>query len=371
MSNRLIVHGMMTSQNFGDVLLAQVVTRWLSELTSAEILTAQAGADVGAILGLRNAKPADYLTANGVVLSGGGYFQMMDRGWPALRRFIKNVGPLVTGRLLGKPIGLVGVGVEQLPHQTMRVLLRGLLNSATVTGLRDPNSIACASSLGLRRAPTLTSDLVFTLTSDDLAPADLAVARQLTVDLGWERVVGLHLSEPSNGSSDYARLHESLRRRIAETPETVGFVLIEDHPNHNGGGQRGAWDEIAALLPPSRYRLVPYAGTGAMLALLHTLDAVFTNKLHVGLAAAAMGTMPFSLAKNRKNIASFATLGLADNCRMLSASDAEMDEILGRALTHHGHFEVPSEIRTLAWKNLDLLSAFVAAALPPQFREAR
>lgn len=364
MTGKLIIHGMMTSQNFGDVLLAQIVTGWLRELTSAELLTAHAAPDVQQILGTRNAKASDYLSADGVLLSGGGYFQMMDRGYHAQKRFVKNTYPLHVGQLLGKPTAMIGVGVDKLPHRSMRMMLRRLLNHSVAVGVRDPNSLAFAKQLGPRRPPTLTNDLVFALRESDIVPEKSAAAGALIAELGRERVVGLHLSGTSSESEDYARLHARLKQLLASAPEDTAFLVIEDHASKGGKGQVEALRELQSYLPDSKSRFVPYAGTAEMLAVLNRLDAVFTNKLHVGLAAAAMGTMPFSLAKNRKNIGSFAALGIGDNCRMLSASADEMDDVLNRAISHRGRFVVPEEIRQLSAKNRELLAQFVKAALP-------
>ncbi len=364
MTGKIIIHGMMTSQNFGDILLAEIVTGWLRELTTAELLSAYAAPDVQAILGTRNATPGDYVSANGVVLSGGGYFQMMDSGYPALKRFLKNTGPLQLAQLFGKPTALIGVGVDRLPHASMRFMLRRLLNHAVAAGLRDPNSLACAEELGLRRHAELTNDLVFSLDATTLDPQKQAAAAARRERLGSDRLVGLHLSGTSTSAPDYARLHERLRLALADAPPSTGYLIIEDHPSKEKGGQSDAQQEILSYLPAGRAEIVRYDGTRSMLALLHSLDSVFTNKLHVGLAAAAMGTMPFSLAKNRKNLASFDALGIGGNCLMLSAATGDMDRILASAITHSGRFTVPPDVRALSMKNRDLLKKFVAAALP-------
>lgn len=358
MSHKIVVHGMMTSENFGDVLLAQIVTRWLRELTSMELVLANASPEIAQILGCRRARLIDYFSAKGVILSGGGYFQMMDHGLPAMRRFVKNVGPLLAGRLMQKPIGMVGVGVDELPHAVMRSTLRYLLNVSSIVGLRDPRSVEHARNLKLKRLPILTSDLVFSVTEGDTGLHQRGRASELLSKLNGKRLLGIHLSDSADASPRYRQLHHLLKVYLPSVEDEAGFVLLEDHPGGNGG-QRRAQREIMQYLSERNTVIIPYETTELMLAVLSKVDAVLTNKLHVGLAAAAVGTAPFSVAKNRKNLSSFKALGLSDNCCMLDESDSILERIVSTFVVHEGTVSILPKIRELAAKNKELLSEFV------------
>lgn len=355
--DKIIVHGMMTSKNFGDVLLGQTTIGWLRELGCSEVLTAYASPEVQKILGTRNARPADYASADAVILSGGGYFQMMDRGRPALKRFVKNTGPLMAGGALGKPLAILAVGMAPLPHAILRQGVRRLFNRARLVTLRDPRSMECAGELSLRKPPVLAGDLVFAHRPETLPPALLDEARGI---VGKGRVLALHLSDSSAGSPDYARLHKLIEQELAPLTDTR-FLLIADHPSGDSGGpQARAQAELQRRLGPDRCILAPYRDTAFLMALLSVSDAVLTNKLHVGLAAAAMGTMPFSLAKNVKNLGSFADLGLAGTCAMLDAPDEDIRPILHALRDCETGFEVPEAIRARSMSNRDLLAGFLA-----------
>lgn len=357
---RIIVHGMTTSRNFGDVLLCETTVAWLRELGCGEILSARASPEVQKILGTRNAALSDYRRADAVLLTGGGYFQMTDHGKAAIKSFAKYAGPLMLGRIFGKPLAVLAVGLAPLPHGILARGTKWLFDSCKVVSLRDPRSVEYAGALNLRKPPLLAGDLVFAHRRETLPDGLADEARALLDKQPQERLIGLHLSQASAGSTDYTRLYALIEEVLAPMQGTR-FVLLEDHPSGSGKGpQLQAHDELRARLGADRCIAVPYRDTAFMMAILAGLDAVFTNKLHVGLAAAAMGTTPFSLAKNVKNIGSFADLGLAENCAMLGAPDAQVRAILERLRDCQDRFEVPAEIRDRSLSNREILARFLA-----------
>ncbi|MBL4858037.1 MAG: hypothetical protein JKY36_02365, partial [Erythrobacter sp.] len=94
-----------------------------------------------------------------------------------------------------------------------------------------------------------------------------------------------------------------------------------------------------------------------------SIDAVLTSKLDVALCAASMGTMPFAVAKHRKNLASFADIGIASNCCLLDEADSDqIAAIVSRFLRHEGSLAVDNDVRNRARKALVLASEITHAS---------
>lgn len=350
MGRTVVLHGMHSSQNFGDVLLTQIMRDWLVTGAGAQVALLAPSPDVAQVLGLPAATRRQLWRSEAVILGGGGFFQRMDGPKGALKAIIKYGFPLGLARLFGKRTAMIGIGIAPMPRPGLDWLMARVLRRVDLVVVRDVVGYDHAADLlGSRTTDQLVqaTDLIFSLTPDWLPQDARDWARAQHQALGTRRALVVHLSEPPSRTPRQDHIAGLLADRIKRQPDT-GCLLIEDHPSNNGP-QMQAQQEMATRLSGTPVRIIPYPGVERLAALLAGSDAVFTNKLHVGLCAAAMGTMPYALAKHRKNMASFSDLCLTQNCAMLTASDPSIFEpLLDSFAGCSSRLNIPDDVRTRA-----------------------
>lgn len=354
----LIFHGMLRSANFGDVLMAQISLEWLREMTDVQIKAMFVAPELRKQLDLPAASVFDLMCAQAAVLSGGGYFQIADGGLPAIKRFIKNAGPLLLAQLARRPTAIFGVGVGPVPSGILETGVRRLFAKSQMTCVRDRTSIETVQRL-VPQAPVIqTADLVFTLEPEQIpAPARLFADELVKLHNG-QRHVGILFSNTPDYNAQYEAVFAAIIKNAKQNPDTH-YVLLEDHVDVNSG-QRRCQSQLRDQLGDERTTVLPYPGTFELTALLGRMDAVLTDKLHVGLVAAAMGVQPFSIAKHPKNMAAYAAIGLQQNCLLIgSATAAQCDELVSRAFNATGKFAVSLEVVQASGANREHLRDFL------------
>lgn len=361
----ILFHGALRSENFGDVLLAQVNLSWIREVTQARILATESADEVTRLLGLDRATLTDRLLADAFILSGGAFFNFPSERAPGseiVRFFARNSWPLLSAQLLGKPTAIIGVGAHGARHPLWRAVARAGFARAKTASVRDAGSWKATREFGVRRMPDCTADSVFYLDVGDLSGADLEFGETVVSQSRSGRRIGIHLSGSPANSPAYERLFEAICARSVEHPEVTIFA-IEDHPS-SIGGQRAAQHYLLQRLGPETCVPVQYPGANRLTAVLASLDAVLSDKLHVGLVAAAMGTPPFTVSKHPKNAPAYDELGLSDHCVMLDAAcAADIARLTAALFTTRDRFTVPERVRLGAKRNRELVHAFITEYL--------
>jgi polysaccharide pyruvyl transferase WcaK-like protein len=354
----LIFHGMLRSQNFGDTLMAQIVLDWIRDMTDEPIRAMFVSPPLRERLELPVASPLDILRAKAAVLSGGGYFQIADNGVPALKRFVKNAGPILLAQAAGSPSALIGIGVGPVPAGALESGVRRLLARAKVVCVRDRTGYDLVRRLVLGANVEETADIVFSLQAAALPAAAVAAADRIAPARGARRQSAVLFSDTPDRNVKYAPVFEALEAACAANPDRH-VLLFEDHVNP-GSGQQRAQALLCERLGPERTTIVPYPGTFELAALIARMDSVLTDKLHVGLVAAAMGVSPFSIAKHPKNLAAYAAINCAGNCLMIGEADAtQYTNLALRALGISEPIELANEVRRRSLANKVHLSEFL------------
>lgn len=360
MSAKIILHGMHRSPNFGDVLLTEILRDRLDTIPEVKIALLAPADSVRTLLGKPKAGIRDFLAADGVILGGGGFFQRMDGSRGSLKALIKYAFPLFLARMLGKPSAIIGAGADHMPRRWLDAMFGIFVGGTDEIAVRDQRSYDYLRTITRRNAHNpieRVSDLVFAINEGWLEIEALAWARGIVRDLGAKRVLAIHMSEAPSRNPVYERVAVLLEEVLAKQPET-GILLIEDHPsgpNHQAAAQA----ELCERLPNRNIASVPYEGVQRLAALLASVDGVLTSKLHVALCAATMGTPPFAIAKHRKNAASFADLGIANQCCSLSDDVATMSAVICKFANVCTRFEVSAEVRERAQTALSIAERFV------------
>ena len=352
---------MHSSENFGDMLLSKILIDWARPVMSSRLRLLHPSGRVADILEVKKAHWRELLGSQAVILGGGGFFQRMDGSKGATKAILKYGVPIILAKTLGKKTAMLGVGAKAIPSPLIDFLLSWAFRFSDLLVFRDPLGHAYALSLlptHLHPRVHLATDLVFSIDDTWLDSDEKTWAAALIQAMPGNRTLAVHLSEPASAGGAYKDVANLLAERISAQPD-VRVLLIEDHPGGNSAQSR-AQVEMVERLKDVPTTIVPYPGVERLAALLSASDAVFTNKLHVGLCSAAMGTPTFSVAKHQKNIVTFEDIGLGRNCCMLNdASPDTFRRIIGDFVRSTDRIEIPTAIRERAVIARDLFIDFL------------
>jgi polysaccharide pyruvyl transferase WcaK-like protein len=363
----IALHGFAYSANFGDMLLARltidIVRRHapdaeLSLPFATEEFLASAGIDRPA--GVRN-----FLRSDALLYYGGGYLGFssgldLSRRASLYRRFY---APGIVAPALGKPYGIFGVGVGPICGAVQRHAARRLFQGASVVSVRDEEGYDWLRRIGISGDNIhLVVDLAASLQWNDVPCDAIVEAERILATVPGEGHIGIHLSAPSDASSEYSAVLRGLLAYADRHPE-LGIVVFCDHlpvRAPEGGLQHRAAVEFVSRLGP-RARFVGQPPLWTLVALLGKLDGLVSNKLHACIVSSAFGNRAVSIAKTGKNRRFYRQIGATSRC--ISLRDVGSVDVL--AFLENG-FEclsskaaLPDPVRDLAKKNELLIGQFL------------
>ena len=328
----IALHGMVTSRNFGDILMLDIVARHLiasGHDVTVPMASAGVARDAGTSgnIGRRGFRHSDTL-----VYPGGGYFSPEKP--PALRKMAAIAGKFAGPSYLlrkGAPHHVLGVGVGPLAgHGLFSAFMRRFFEHAAVLTVRDEESLDELKRLGVRRKDVdVVADIALNLTPDLIPAAAIREAEETLRPLRqrYERIIGIHLSSMPV-SQPYREVWQAVVAFAADCPD-AGFLLIEDHPADEGAPSdqlRAARDLHTTL--GERAIVAPYSHHYTLAALLSQLDGVFTNKLHVAIVASSLDRLAVAVAKHPKNHRFFRQINASRRCIGLGAEARDIARIM-------------------------------------------
>ncbi|MEM6334250.1 MAG: polysaccharide pyruvyl transferase family protein [Planctomycetota bacterium] len=283
---KLLLHGCSQINNFGDVLLmdllarhvaarweGRVVVPWLVEAAHGT-MPAEAGRGWRELWGVRAA-----------VFGGGGYLNDGGGAASSVRRLLRYSVPARVWRAMGVPYAVVGVGAGPIGSKTGAARIAAVCRGAKRLCVRDTATAELLVKAGVPSAAIeVTADLVLSLTPGDV-PAEATAAAEALLGPKPEgkRRLAVHTSKSGGDGHQIQRLAEAVGE-VVGGDERVEVCWIFDHGNRSLDEVRAAADKH---LPGAR--VIPHQPHWPTVALIGAMDGVLTTKLHVGITAWAMG----------------------------------------------------------------------------------
>ncbi|MFF8378009.1 polysaccharide pyruvyl transferase family protein [Streptomyces sp. NPDC015661] len=275
-----------------------------------------------------------------------------------------------SGRLLGTPVALVGVGAGAIRDRPTRALVRWSARLAAYRSYRDTQSRDAMRAMGVDTArDEVHPDLAFALPTPASPPADPPGP----VCVG---VMAFH-----GGNDDRARAEEIHRRYLDGTIRFVRTLVEDGRRVRLLTGDEVDAPVVAAILDAVDSPLVTAAETSSLADLMKetaAADSVVAIRYHNLICALKTGTPVLAVTYAAKSDALMAGMGLGTYCHPARALDAD------RLLEQFRDLEKRSaELRqTLTERNQDAarrlarhLTALTTALLPrtthaPAYRKA-
>ncbi|MFJ7249370.1 polysaccharide pyruvyl transferase family protein [Kitasatospora sp. NPDC098652] len=244
-----------------------------------------------------------------------------------------------SGRLLGTPVALVGVGAAPIGNPATRALVRWSARLAAHRSYRDELSREAMRAMGVDTArDEVHPDIAFALPAPP-APG----ARDGRVCVG---VMDFH-----GGDDDRARAETIHRRYLDGTTRLVRALVEDGRPVRLLTGDAVDARVVAAIVEAVDSPLVsasPAASLAELMTETAAADAVVATRYHNLVCALRTGTPTLALSYAAKSDALMARMGLAAYCHPARELDADRLIEQFRELEKHA-----TELRqTLAERNL-------------------
>lgn len=354
----IALHGSYFHHNFGDILLMDILTKWIREYDkNYKVFLPFAPDDTTKSIGADGNGISSIFKADALVYGGGGYFGEPPKNqykW-GLRAIQRHVPPGTLIRLRKKPYAIIGVGAGPVSNPLTKTLYTNICKNARVISVRDEESKEFLVECGLDEKRVIkTSDIVVQLTRKDISEQWFQKVKKDLAVLSQPIKFGVHL-----GRSNFPEKIEIIRDEIidlAKNNSDIGLVLICDWK----GKYPSVLDEIQNQIP-NQSIIVPYVDHWYLCALLGSLDLVITTKLHVGITAVALGKFVISVPAHTKTPRFYKQIGAQDWCVPLQLVDKErIRELLFNGLEKvNEEFKVPQNVIVDAKKNKELLFSFL------------
>lgn len=292
---KISVIGALWTDNFGDILLADLYTRSLIEDKEISLSFPNIGKKVAIELGVSCGTFDDFMKSKSVFFIGGGYLSEPPKNktkW-ALSRFKLIFVYGFLARILRKKYYILGVGAGPVKTKLASIIIKIFCNGATKIVVRDQYSFDTLKRIGVNQNISISFDYALKLKES-----------YVHKDSQNMRGIALHLT------SKQPILNKFITKYLLESRKYDDIWFIEDHPGEYER-VRNNNDDISKLIGD---KLIPYSGYLSMLDTIDSFKFVLTSKLHVGILAAIFEKKICSFPYHDKVKQFYKEIGFDNNC---------------------------------------------------------
>ena len=359
----IAVHGSYHTDNFGDVLLVSLYSRWIQQHSlNPRVVLPFVPRALRSLYSVDAFGVGELMRAHGLVYTGGGYFGEPSHGvarW-TVRNIMRHAPVGYCIRARSRPYIINGVGAGPLTMRASRRTFVDLFQRAAAITVRDNESKEFLVSYGMDPERILvTADAAFMLSRSDIPRESWEYASQRVSSAESAAILGVHLAAPT-GVKGIQHVLSDLKR-FARGTNSVKYLLLCD----SGIGTPRGWQaENAKLLKAelgAKAVLVPYVSPWHLAAILGEVDAVVTTKLHVGIVATALGSLSLAFPQHAKTQRLYRQIDAPERCTLLSELEKgvayrKLNQLIeGR----WKGYRLPDHVLDAAGKNRDAVHRFV------------
>lgn len=328
------LHGAYHPNNYGDVLIMAIQSKWIEEITNKKVVLPFATKYYRDAI-----RPAEKMGKEGLNLSdkliygAGGYLgEPIENKWKwGFSFFKKHVYPAEFAIREKKEYAIIGTGIGPITNRFTRYELTRIIKNAKIVAVRDIESKIYLEKYGIiDKEITVTADVALSLEIEDLPQESIEkIKEKISLISGIK--YGIHLGVDLN-SELYGHKAKILYDKCIEfinSNETIAPILIVDNDNY----QQNKSIEYLRSKINRECIIYKYEDIWEMTALLAELDAVLTNKLHVGIVSYTLGTLPISFPYHPKTKRFYKQIKQENLCIPLLESNVDdIEAILNNSL---------------------------------------
>lgn len=313
--SHISLHGAYFPNNYGDVLILNIESNWIKEITGKEISLPYATKIYRKTLQSNSYKETESIKkADYMIYGAGGYL-----GEPPVKKakwslkFIRDhLKPVLQAKKYKVPYSIIGAGAGPITPFYGKQSLKYIANNADIVAVRDDESKAYLDNLVKNPEKVfVTADVALSLTKESI-PSQ--VREKISNEyLNFDGIkIGVHIGADRHSSEDGDKVQMIIDETIEffKKNESLTPVLIIDNENNV---QLEAVEYIKKELNKDCV-VYTHHDIWETTALLSELDTVLTNKLHIGIVNYAMGNIPISFPYHTKTERFYSQIDLNQLC---------------------------------------------------------
>lgn len=306
---KILLHGCYDNQNFGDVLMADMLSQYLREQCSAEVFCPGMKPEVATALNCTTTTAiAGPTFCKAGVFGGGGYLHGSTiRHAKRLMRYAASTTAL---RLMRKPYVISGVGVGPNVSGLSKHFIRSICAGARRISVREQQSYDILSKIGVDQGKMeVAADMVMSLKKEDIPSTAFVEAEKVLANINNgsanQRKLCIHLSAKADRDDHLIKILTNIQKGLKKSND-IQIYWLQDHGNFTARYQNLADEHLknCLVLPPLTH--------WPLLAVLSEMNCVLTTKLHISIAAWAMHIPVLGYSNHQKTSRFFAQIGRSE-----------------------------------------------------------
>lgn len=353
---KLYIHGSFMNDNYGDFLLYYVVDRICKyydkdlDYFSADIdKTYDNYCKIN-----RKSKIYGIIKSDLVVFAGGGYFGEPDKRklyWN-LRCLVKHLIPayIISKRKI--PYVIIGVETGPLSLKINKILLKTICNNAKTLSVRNEESKKFLEKIGIKNNILVNPDWIMGVNGKDLLKQSQRAEEILEKINKENKKIFVHLT--TRNSQGMENVINDLET-FMENRKNIYYIIGCDQKREI---QEERAIELSKKFPKDKCKVLFYEGPWILSSILNKVDAVITDKLHVGIVATKFKKEVISVASHNKSVKFYGLIGRSNWTNHLN--NIKPKETLKKLekLTFK-NIEINEEIFIKAKNNEEILKGFL------------
>lgn len=358
------LHGAFHGLNFGDQLLAHLYCQWVADSPSYIPALPFVSSSKSRALGLRPSSLAGFRQADALVYCGGGYLGEPNSGvrrWGA-ENLIRFSPMFRAAKLLDMPVAVLGAGAGPITSRAYRRFVAELVEYATVFAVRDTQSRDCLASYGCSANKIeVTADAVLSMDRAALLPHPGISSNAIReVKKSKPRLrLGVHLAPNAQNESKLTTLIDDLSSSLQKREATAKIIRDSGGVGPRSRRTTAFLQYVTASLGADdvlEYRL---GEIHRFVEELAQLDAIITNKLHVGIVGLCLGIPVVAVSNHQKTERLYTQLALEHlHVALEDYKQGSLSSLLDDALCTPAPY-VPDTVSKAASANRSLLHSFL------------
>lgn len=363
---RALIHGCFNTTNFGDLLLAELIAKYLLEKWNIETETIRLLKDVP-LEYCKQASVGHIIKPKYAIYGGGGYLHDSNGNPRITKRLLRYTLPAKVWKTLRIPYSIIGPGGGPYAVGTGAERIKFLCNNASHITIRDNQTVELLRNIGVNRNDIVTTaDLALTITSDDIPVKYRFDMKSLVGDqYGTRKILGMHLERVYEEREIFEKFCKLPFLKDPDFLSKFHIVFFYDYKSNDAEWVEQKIDQIENL----SYSIVHRMNHWLTADLIRQFDAMVSTKLHVSIVSVAFGVPVFGYSYHQKSERFYREIGRGQFQKMWTAEIACINDWM-MALKNNDYEawnldpELMATIKKKAAANYDVLDAYLRSRTP-------
>lgn len=361
---KAIVHGSYNTTNFGDLLLLDMIGKYLRNKWNIQSETPRLPKGISLEFCTEVKSIFNFLKPDYAILGGGGYLHD-ENGDPIItKRLLRYTIPAKIWKFLGVPYAIIGPGGGPDAVGKGAKRIAWLCQNAKFITLRDNVTSGFVNRIGVRRSDIVTTaDLALTVKETDI-PDQFRFNLRETLGLvsSSKKIIGVHLEKIYSDKEKFLEFCNLSFMSDHDFLNKFHIVFFYDYKTEN-------IDFITDHLQTKyslSYSIFERMNHWKTVDFLRQCDAVVTTKLHVSIVSSAFGVPIFGFSFHEKTARFYNQIGRAQFQKMWDSDLGCIDDWMDK-LKNEDQFATRicdakmKVVKDLAYLNYDVLDSYLVS----------